>query len=81
MSEGGSPGGRRKRGSLAWLGAIYVIGFLATVTWYVVTGFTGCEARTVRGRCFDFELFVEGLVYGLIWPLHWVLELIEAISG
>ncbi|MCZ6863453.1 MAG: hypothetical protein O7I42_24865 [Alphaproteobacteria bacterium] len=62
-------------------GGVYVVGFLATTSYYVISGFTGCKARTLTGSCFDFELFIEALIFSLIWPLHWLLEIIEAIAG
>jgi len=67
-------------GKGAILGTVYVIGLLATAGYYVISGFTGCEARTLTGRCFGFELMIEALVFALIWPLHWLLEIIEAIA-
>ena len=67
-------------GKGAILGTVYVIGLLATAGYYVISGFTGCEARTLTGRCFDFELMIEALIFALIWPLHWLLEIIEAIA-
>ena len=68
-------------GKLGIFGGIYVVGLVVTASYYVISGFTGCEARTMTGRCFDFELMVEALVFSLIWPLHWLLEIIEAIAG
>lgn len=73
----GNPG----PGKGAILGGVYVVGFIATAGFYVISGFTGCEARTLTGRCFDFELMIEALIFGLIWPLHWLLEIIEAIAA
>jgi len=35
----------------------------------------------MAGRCFDFGLFIEALIFALIWPLHWLLEIIEAVAG
>jgi len=63
-----------------FLGISYVVGFLVTAGYYVISGFSGCPARTVRGSCFDFELFIEALVFSLIWPLHWLLEIVEALA-
>ena len=68
-------------GKLGLFGGIYVVGLVVPASYYVISGFTGCEARTLTGRCFDFELMVEALVFSLIWPLHWLLEIIEAIAG
>lgn len=68
-------------GLAAILTGVYVVGFLFTTTWYVVRGFQGCEARTLFGRCLDFGLMVEAGFYALIWPLHWLLELVEALAG
>ncbi|MHA1538201.1 MAG: hypothetical protein ACTSUD_11650 [Alphaproteobacteria bacterium] len=68
-------------GGLGLLGLIYVVGFLATTGYYVISGFTGCKARTLAGRCLDLELMIEALVFSLIWPLHWLLEIIEAVAG
>jgi len=71
---------RKGPGLGASLGIVYVVGFLATASYYVNSGFSGCPARTLRGSCFDFGLFIEALIFALIWPLHWLLELIEAIA-
>jgi hypothetical protein len=40
---------------------IYAVGFLATASYYVISGFSGFPARTPRGSCFDFGLFIEAL--------------------
>ncbi len=74
--------GGRRRGGSGWgcLSGIYGAGLLFTIVWYAVATFDGCDARTLRGRCIDFDMF-EILVYALIWPLHWLLELIEAVAG
>lgn len=76
----GKPG-KTGSGKLGLFGGIYVAGFLATTSYYVISGFTGCEARTLTGRCFDFGLMIEALIFSLIWPLHWLLEIVEAIAG
>lgn len=62
------------------LGIVYVIGFLATAGYYVISGFSGCPAHTLRGSCFDFGLFIEALIFALIWPLHRLLEIVEALA-
>jgi len=60
----------------AILGGIYVVGFVLTTSYYVISGFTGCEVRSLTGRCFDFGLMIEALIFSLIWPVHWFLEII-----
>lgn len=73
--------GKAGPGKGAILGTLYVVGLVATAGYYVISGFSGCEARTLTGRCLDFGLMIEALFYALIWPLHWLLEIIEAIVG
>ncbi len=72
---------KRASNKAAILGGVYVVGLVLTASYYVISGFTGCEARSLTGRCFDFELMIEALVFSLIWPLHWLLEIIDAIAG
>ena len=59
--------------------AVYTLGFLATAIYYVVANMTKCPLGTFR--CNAFDAFIEGLIYGLIWPLHWLLEVVEAIAA
>lgn len=73
--------GKSGPGMGAILGGVYVVGLVVTTSYYVISGFTGCEARTLSGRCIDFGLMIEAGFYALIWPLHWLLEIIEAIAG
>ena len=80
MAKGQSA--KRKGSSrLGCVGLIYVIGFVATAAWYAVTLFDGdCDARSLRGRCID-ESMIDIFVYSLIWPLHWLFEVLEAIGA
>lgn len=71
--------GRRGGSALGCIGLVYVVGFLFTAAWYAIILFDGCDARTLRGRCVD-ESMIDVLVYSLIWPLHWVLELIDVLA-
>lgn len=69
------------RAKRPWKGTIlfvYTIGFLATAIYYVVANMTKCPLGTFR--CNAVDAFIEGLVFGLIWPLHWVLEIVETIA-
>ena len=61
------------------LSALYGAGVLFTIVWYSIAMFDGCAARTLRGRCVDDSMF-EILIYALIWPLHWLFELIDAAT-
>jgi hypothetical protein len=72
--QGGTGGSK-----LGCFSAIYGAGVLFTIVWYSIAMFDGCDARTLRGRCVDFSIF-EILVYALIWPLHWLFELLEALG-
>ncbi len=77
---GAKTGTKRPKSKLGCFGAIYVAGFLFTTLWYAITLFDGtCDARSLRGRCLDGSIF-EILIYALIWPLHWLFELLEALG-
>ena len=75
------PASGKGHSTLGCIGLIYVIGFVATATWYAITLFDGdCDARTLRGRCVD-DSMIDIFVYSLIWPLHWLFEILEALGA
>ncbi len=66
---------KARGGKLGCFGIVYLIGFFATLIYYLVANWSTCQGRF---HC-DAGSFFEMLLYPLIWPLHWLLEAIEAI--
>lgn len=66
MVAGRNRSPRRRWDWVSWVIGIYVLGGTATAAWYT------------RNDESD-DAYIEGIIFGLMWPLHWILELVEAI--
>lgn len=58
-----------RRGKRDWMSILIVV--------YVLAGVTTAAYYTRKEETED--TVIEGIIYGAIWPLHWLLELIEYV--